>query len=100
MKKIFNILNKNLTKICKEGNYKTILIDAIRFLDKTNRKFDIIICDPPYDQYDYLDIFNKSVPLLNKGGVFCMEMRKKDVDKSIFRTKIYGNTQIILWEAI
>ena len=99
-KKIFNVLNKNLIKICKKDNYESIFMDAITFLDKYNRKFDIIICDPPYDKYDYLDIFNKSVQLLNKGGIFCMEMQKKNVNKSIFRTKIYGNTQIILWEAM
>ena len=55
--------------------------------------------DPPYDKFDYLDIFNKSVELINRGGIFCMEMRKRNVDKNIFRSKIYGNTQVILWEA-
>jgi len=37
--------------------------------------------------------------LLKDGGVFCMEMRKTEVDETIFRKKVYGNTQIILWEA-
>tara|TARA_Y100000588_G_C13890658_1_gene768523 strand:+ start:236 stop:751 length:516 start_codon:yes stop_codon:yes gene_type:complete len=99
-KKIFKLLNKNLSKVCKQDNYECVLIDAMKFLESSNKKFDFIICDPPYDKYDYLEIFNKSVHLLNHRGVFCMEMRKKDVDKSIFRTKIYGNTQIIIWEAI
>ena len=98
-KKIFKILNDNLIKICFENSWEAICMDAINFLDKCNKKFDIIICDPPYDKYDYLDIFNKSTQLINRDGIFCMEMKKKDVDKSIFRTKIYGNTQIILWKA-
>ena len=99
-KKIFKVLNNNLAKICNGKNCEAIFMDAIKFLNKCEQKFDIIISDPPYDKYDYLDIFNKSVQLLNKGGIFCMEMRKKDVNKSIFRTKIYGNTLIILWEAM
>ena len=99
-KKIFKVLNNNLIKICQGKNYKAICMDALKFLKQCNQKFDIIISDPPYDKYDYLDIFNKSAPFINKGGYFCMEMRKSDVDLDLFRRKIYGNTQIILWEAI
>tara|TARA_Y100000588_G_C13944806_1_gene791650 strand:+ start:251 stop:769 length:519 start_codon:yes stop_codon:yes gene_type:complete len=98
-KKIFKILNNNLIKICKDKSYQPLFMDAINFLNRCNQKFDIIISDPPYNQYDYMDIFNKSIPLINKGGIFCMEMRKKEVDENVFRKKIYGNTQIILWEA-
>ena len=98
-KKIFKILNNNLAKICRDKDCKTVLMDAINFLNKCNQKFDIIIADPPYDKYDYLEIFNKSIQLINKGGIFCMEMRKQKIDESIFRTRVYGNTQIILWEA-
>ena len=98
-KKIFKVLNNNLIKICKGQNYKAICMDTFIFLKQCNQKFDIIFSDPPYDKYDYLDIFNKSIPFINKGGVFCMEMRKSNVDLDIFRRKIYGNTQIILWEA-
>ena len=98
-RKIFKILNNNLAKICKDQTCKAVLMDAINFLNKCNEKFDVIIADPPYDKYDYLEIFDKSIQLINKGGIFCMEMRKQNVDEDIFRTRIYGNTQIILWEA-
>ena len=98
-KKIFKVLNNNLAKICNGENCQAIFMDAIKFLNTCEQKFDIIISDPPYDKYDYLDIFNKSIKLINKGGIFCMEMRKRNVDKNIFRSKIYGNTQVILWEA-
>lgn len=98
-KEMFKILNNNLIKICDNQTYNTLRVDALNFLDSCKEKFDIIISDPPYDKYDYLDIFNKSKMLINVGGVFCMEMRKKEVDETIFRKKVYGNTQIILWEA-
>ena len=35
--------------------------------------------------------------LLNTGGHFCMEMEKNVVDENIFRVKIYGSSQVILW---
>ena len=45
-----------------------------------------------------IDIFNKCLPLINKGGIFCMEMRKKNTRDSNFRKKVYGNTQVVFWE--
>ena len=72
-------------------------MDAIKYLKSTKEKFDIILCDPPYYKYDYMKIFNESKPIIKKGGVFCMEMEKNVVDENIFRVKIYGSIQVILW---
>tara|TARA_Y100001970_G_C14219177_1_gene851568 strand:- start:963 stop:1478 length:516 start_codon:yes stop_codon:yes gene_type:complete len=98
-KRTFKILNNNLIKICDNQACEAVFMDALNFLNRCEQKFDIIISDPPYDKYDYLDVFNKSMKLINKGGVFCMEMKKREVDENVFRKKIYGNTQVILWEA-
>ena len=96
-KKVFSILNQNLNKICKNDNFNAVYMDAIEYLDKCKKKFDIIICDPPYNKHDHMEIFQMSSSLINKNGFFCMEMSKKEVDSNIFRTKSYGSTQIILW---
>ena len=98
-RKMFKILNRNLAKICTDKPYEVFSMDALSFIENCSQKFDIIFSDPPYSKYNYLDIFHKSKVLLKDGGVFCMEMRKTEVDETIFRKKVYGNTQIILWEA-
>ena len=74
------------------------LMDAFKFLRQCDKKFDIIIADPPYDRYNCIDIFNECLPLIDKGGMFCMEMRKKSMEESIFRKKVYGSTQVVFWE--
>ena len=72
-------------------------MDAFDYLKKTKEKFDIIMCDPPYNKYDYMEIFNLSSSILEEKGIFCMEMKKKHIDEDMFRIKNYGSTQIILW---
>ena len=90
-------LISNFNTICKNDIYTIRCMDAFRYLKYTKNKFDIIICDPPYYKYNYIEIFNLSKSLLNKDGVFCMEMEKNVVDENIFRVKIYGGLQVILW---
>tara|TARA_Y100000590_G_C15376700_1_gene884725 strand:- start:15 stop:536 length:522 start_codon:yes stop_codon:yes gene_type:complete len=96
-KKIFSILHENLNKICSNDDFQAICMDAFDYLKRCKEEFDIIICDPPYYKYDYMEIFNLSCKILGKDGVFCMEMKKNNVDSDIFRVKTYGSTQIILW---
>mgnify|MGYP001215191970 CR=1 FL=1 len=96
-RKNFKNLVNNFKNICSPDNYKVECMDAIKYLKSTKEKFDIILCDPPYYKYDYMKIFNESKPIIKKGGVFCMEMEKNVVDENIFRVKIYGSIQVILW---
>ena len=96
-KKIFSLLHENLNKICNSNDFNAICMDAFDYLKRCKEKFDIIICDPPYNKYDHTEIFNLSCKILRKDGVFCMEMKKNNVNRDIFRVKIYGSTQIILW---
>jgi len=96
-KRNFKILSENFNKISAKDNYDLIFMDAIKFLNTTKIYFDIIICDPPYNKYDCVEIFNKSIKIINPQGVFCMEMEKNIVDENIFRVKLYGDTQVILW---
>tara|TARA_B100000959_G_C14935409_1_gene605540 strand:- start:958 stop:1479 length:522 start_codon:yes stop_codon:yes gene_type:complete len=96
-KKIFSFLHDNLNKICTDSCFNAICMDAFDYLERCKEKFDIIICDPPYNEYDYMKIFNLSSRILSKNGIFCMEMRKNKINTDIFRVKTYGSTQIILW---
>ena len=96
-RKTFSLLHDNLNKICTNSRFEAICMDAFDYLKKTKEKFDIIMCDPPYNKYDYMEIFNLSSSILEEKGIFCMEMKKKHIDEDMFRIKNYGSTQIILW---
>ena len=96
-RKIVHILNQNLKKICSGDNFEIICCDVSTFLKKKLKGFDIIIADPPYNYQNYNKLKKIIKPHLKKNGVFCMEMEKNVVDENIFRVKIYGKSQIILW---
>ena len=96
-KRNFNNLKNNFKNICSKDNYSTYCMDAIKYLETATQKFDIILCDPPYYKYNHMEIFKKSHSIIKRGGVFCMEMEKNVVDENIFRVKIYGESQVILW---
>ena len=96
-KRNFNNLKNNFENICSKDNYKTYCMDAIKYLETATQKFDIILCDPPYYKYNHMEIFKKSQSIVKRGGIFCMEMEKNVVDENIFRVKIYGESQVILW---
>ena len=91
------ILRKNLNLICPKDSYNVFCMDAMIYLDKCKEKFDIILCDPPYSGFRYLDIFNRAKNMLNRDGTFCMEMKKSTINSSIFRIKEFGSTQVIIW---
>ena len=93
----FSLLLNNLNETCTNGGFEAICMDAFDYLKKTKEKFDVVICDPPYNKYDYMEIFDLSSSILKEKGVFCMEMKKRRIDEDIFRVKNYGSTQVILW---
>ena len=97
-KQVFALSSKNISEICKDhSRFEILCMDAFYYLEATKEKFDIIISDPPYRKYDYMDVFNLASRILGKNGIFCMEMKKQHVDLDIFKVKTYGSTQIILW---
>ena len=97
-RRIFSSLSKNLKSICKdEEKFEALCLDVFYYIKKSKEKFDVIICDPPYNQYDYMELFRLSSKLLDVDGIFCMEMRKSHINTDIFEIRTYGSTQIILW---
>lgn len=76
---------KHLMKLSKElevGNELIIVKDdLLRFLEKNNKKFDIIFADPPYAYPDHDKIHSLVFDndLLNEGGLLIIE-HGKDTD--------------------
>ena len=96
-RKLTSILHKNILKIHFDSNYKIICNDVSRFLKKNSDYFDIIYADPPYNMVEFDILKGKVDSALNDGGVFCMEMKKKKLNDKSIDTRIYGDTQVVIW---
>ena len=91
------ILADNLDLICGEDNTLTYNMDVKQFIKFNNRTFDLIIADPPYniDVYSYLNDSLRKI--LNKDGILCIEMKKKEIDDESVRIRTFGRTQLTFW---
>ena len=90
------LLKENLSSVCKEencevyrGDFKNILLN---FKD-TNRKFDFIFADPPYNDGLYEDIINFAIPLLSEEGILILEHSTEYVIDSlyVYNSRTYGS---------
>ena len=98
-RRVYKILEKNKSLFPNE-KMKLYLSDAVQFISRTNsEQFDIIFADPPYTMTNFQNLKDKVQSCLKPEGIFCMEMKKQNIDKSPDRIKYYGNTQVVLWKA-
>ncbi len=91
------VLSDNLDMICAEDDTLTYNMDVKQFIKFNDRTFDLIIADPPYniDIYSYLSDSLRSI--LNKDGILCIEMKKKEIGDDSVRIRAFGSTQLIFW---
>ncbi len=96
---IFKILLKNIQKICPDEDIRLHRKSVEKFLSLNNEKFDIIFADPPYGEYSFFDLKENISKFLRPNGIFCMEMKKEELNdiKNNTRIKHYGNTQVVFW---
>jgi len=95
-----NIIKDNLRVLGIADNFEVQKTDAIRYLMVTYKKFDIIICDPPYALLKYDEILRTIATrqLLNKGGIIIFEAGKETALPESFiniykyKEKHFGNT--------
>ena len=94
---VYKVLKENLDIICTDDNTLTYNMDVMQFLKFNNRKFDLVIADPPYkvDVYDYVN--EQSKLILNPGGILCVEMKKKEIENKNVRIRTFGRTQLTFW---
>ena len=55
--KVAKLLESNLDNLNIQEGFEIIISDVNRFLKTSKRKYDIIIADPPYFKYKFLEIF-------------------------------------------
>ena len=89
------IIKFNALSVGLSGDF--VLDNAVNFLMKTNKKFDLIFYDPPYADNDIAKVLNviKQRSLLTQGGRLIYE-RPSDKDKvevlgfNLFDSRKYG----------
>ena len=93
--KSVQMTKQNLIKLNLNAN--VIKIDALKFLEKQNDPFDLILVDPPYSSGLYLPVLDLIFKrkLLTEGGVIVCEHEKWQAIKydgfEILDEKRYGN---------
>lgn len=95
---------KNLVATRLISKSSLILSDSTRFLKQTNKKFDIIFIDPPYESnlYENSLVEIKKQKLLNPDGQIIVEYDKAKTPAfdicgfDIYREKNYGRVKILI----
>ena len=97
---VYKILEKN-TALFHNEKMRLHLSDAIQFISRnSSERFDIIFADPPYTMANFQLLKEKVQYCLKPDGIFCMEMKKQDIDEARARIIYYGNTQVVFWKAV
>ena len=97
--KALNVLKKNLNLLdVNKESYSVIKSDVINYLINEKNKYDLIIADPPYGKFSFIDLIPKISPILRDGGVFCYESKKEKHTLDLnLKIKNFGNSQLIFW---
>ena len=98
-RQIYKILEKNTT-LFNDEKMRVYCDDVNHFISRNNKnRYDIVFADPPYivSNYEYLQ--EKVKKILKPDGIFCMEMKKQDIEGSFTRIKYYGSTQVVFFKA-
>lgn len=94
---VYKLIKQNLAKF--DADYEILNTDALRFLDKTEQKFDVIFADPPYYEGFYDEIITKTRGALKENGILIIEAPieyELPQDLDVLKHKSYGSTQIFI----
>jgi 16S rRNA (guanine966-N2)-methyltransferase len=94
------VINANLDKLGFRG---TVLCqDVIRALSAERRRFDLVLCDPPYD-YDRTRLDDALAPLLEPDGLVVLETAGREDPPEVpglrqRTSRRYGAARLTLFE--
>ena len=71
--------------------------DALSFLN-SNKSYDIIFADPPYNYNLLNELTSKAFNRLNKYGIFVLESSPREFSTTPFKVKVHGDTQLTFWK--
>ena len=104
--KAAKLIKENLLLCNLEKDSKVVCNDAVRFLEDSDKRFDIIFFDPPYKS----DLFEKAMAvfdrkeLLNNNGILIIEHNSKTVlpeetnSLILLKKYKYGDTTLSLYK--
>jgi 16S rRNA (guanine966-N2)-methyltransferase len=96
-------INANLDRLKLTGA-QVLCQDVKRFLAQENRTFDLVFCDPPYDELEaFLPTLARVPRLLAEGGLLVLETSSRgpepELPLEIRTTRRYGAARITLFQA-
>lgn len=97
-KKTARFIKENFNELRIKSEF--LLTDAITFLKKTDKSFDVIFLDPPYESNLYNEALGliKDKKLLNYGGFIVLEHKPDKLinteDFDIVKIKEYGSVKV------
>jgi 16S rRNA (guanine966-N2)-methyltransferase len=100
-----NIINDSANKLNIDHKIKAIKANSSSWSDNNpEAKFDIIICDPPFDQFK-IPLIEKLTRHLVKNGVFIVNMPGSDevfeLDYlKMIKSKNYGDNTLVFYKSI
>jgi len=103
-KEIIKVLEKNIKKLDSKRKIELLYGDTIKILEKKNifkEKFDLIFCDPPYENLNIKKLINLifSSNILHKNGIIILHRRKNTKEElpkffKIIDERTYGISKI------
>lgn len=107
----FKIIKENLEKLGVSDQakiYRTDAFKALKILHNHEEKFDLILIDPPYKEFSYVDIMEQIISyglLSEKGYIYCEhdphdEMPDDFAQLDMIRSTTYGKSiQITIYKS-
>lgn len=103
---VFKILQRNVAMFESSdlGIARCVRSDAIKWLERAGRRFDLVFADPPYDLPDAMQHTLDRIAchsVLTEHGVLVYELRSKGAVEipepwSVVRDKTYGKTRVVM----
>ena len=90
------LLKVNKSKF-NNTNFIIIKNNALSFLNKIDKKYDLIFADPPYDSLDYGILIIQCIQRLSENGKLIIEMNRNSFSFKDAIEKLYGDTKIIIY---
>ena len=87
--KVAQVLKKNYSTLGLQPNLK--IGDSLKFLEKLDKKFDVIYIDPPYYSGVYEEVFAKLTSIDLQGSMIVVEHSEKlNTPLTLIKEKNYG----------
>ncbi|MFN6992394.1 MAG: RsmD family RNA methyltransferase [Fervidobacterium sp.] len=103
--KAINTVKNNAKNLGVEEKTQVIKDDARRFLEKFDRKFEIIYSDPPYELGIVKDIIERVHLVMKEDSLFILQCSKREIPKQTdlknlkpIKMKEYGDSYLIFFQ--